>query len=294
MAFVRAVRSQRKLRMVLTGPSGSGKTYSALKIATGLGGSIAVIDTEHSSASIYSAEPHNFVFDVEDLKHHHHQKYIDAIKDAKDYDILIIDSMTHAWYSALEMANGKFEGWAKVRPLERALIEAILDFPGSVIVTIRSKTEYVVSLKENKSGRMTNAPEKVGTAPIQSGGIEYEFDIAGDMDLNHIMSITKTRCSELDNTTWLQPGAEFADVLKAWLTDGAVMPVIPETADQKKQRLGNACRELGLKPADIKHLLTRFTAERAADLSTEELDWVIGQLPVATQQTEDDPSDIPF
>src|SRR5260364_9396 len=42
------------LWLALTGPSGSGKTYSALLLAKGIGGRIAVIDTEHGSASLYA------------------------------------------------------------------------------------------------------------------------------------------------------------------------------------------------------------------------------------------------
>jgi len=59
--FKKAVRSQAKLKLALTGPSGSGKTYSALQLAKGLGGKVAVLDTENGSASLYSD---SFEFDV--------------------------------------------------------------------------------------------------------------------------------------------------------------------------------------------------------------------------------------
>ncbi|MEG0635799.1 MAG: AAA family ATPase, partial [Pseudomonas sp.] len=52
--FKKAERKQAKLRLALAGPSGSGKTFSALLMAKGLGGRIAVIDTEHGSASLYA------------------------------------------------------------------------------------------------------------------------------------------------------------------------------------------------------------------------------------------------
>jgi len=50
--FKKAERKQAKLRLALAGPSGSGKTFSALLMAKGLGGRIAVVDTEHGSASL--------------------------------------------------------------------------------------------------------------------------------------------------------------------------------------------------------------------------------------------------
>ena len=49
MQFQKAERKKSKLRLALTGPSGSGKTYGALLVAKGLGGKIAVIDTEKGS-----------------------------------------------------------------------------------------------------------------------------------------------------------------------------------------------------------------------------------------------------
>ena len=49
--FKKASRKAVRLRLGLIGPAGSGKTYSALKVAHHLGGRIALIDTEHGSAS---------------------------------------------------------------------------------------------------------------------------------------------------------------------------------------------------------------------------------------------------
>ena len=54
MAFRKAQRKQTKLRLGITGPAGSGKTYSALLIAFGLGGKIAMIDTENGSGDLYA------------------------------------------------------------------------------------------------------------------------------------------------------------------------------------------------------------------------------------------------
>jgi hypothetical protein len=297
--FTRATRSQKRLRLALTGPSGAGKTYSALSIAKHLGEKIAVIDTErHSSVLYLNTKPDYFQFDSLDLRQHSHVKYIEALRSAAEYDVVIIDSLTHAWYQSLEMAGGNFQNWAKVRPLERALIEAMLDFPGHVIATIRSKTEYVVTQKANGQGRVTNSPEKVGTAPIQASGIEYEFDVTGDLSLDHILTISKTRCQALDQTTWVTPGKELAGILSAWLTDGAELPPIPESADQKKARLAASCKNLGLVASDIKPLLGEYHAQRAADLTTEQLDEVISKLAgVKAQKAEaDDGSEdgIPF
>ncbi len=87
--FKRATKSQIKLRLALIGISGGGKTYSALSIASHLGKSIALIDTEHGSASKYADL---FNFDTCKLSSFHPQNYIDAINAAKgSYDVLIIE-----------------------------------------------------------------------------------------------------------------------------------------------------------------------------------------------------------
>ena len=50
--FKKQKKKKAKLRLGITGPSGSGKTYSSLRLAKGLGGKIAVIDTEKGSATL--------------------------------------------------------------------------------------------------------------------------------------------------------------------------------------------------------------------------------------------------
>ena len=54
MGFRKAQRTKAKLRLAITGPAGSGKTYSALLLAFGIGGKIALIDTENGSGDLYA------------------------------------------------------------------------------------------------------------------------------------------------------------------------------------------------------------------------------------------------
>ena len=96
--FKRATKAAAKLRLGLIGPAGSGKTYTALRIAHGLGGRIAVVDTERGSASLYAGE-RGIDFDVIELDTYEVERFIDAIKDAAagGYSTIIIDSLSHAW-----------------------------------------------------------------------------------------------------------------------------------------------------------------------------------------------------
>ncbi|NWF58965.1 MAG: AAA family ATPase [Fischerella sp.] len=214
--FKKATKGNIKIRLALSGASGSGKTYSALSIATHLGTSIAVIDTEHNSASRYADR---FTFDTCELNDHHPAKYIEAIKAAESagYEVIIIDSLSHAWFSELELAGKSFDGWKNVRPIERKLIDAMIGSSSHIIATMRSKTEWIMEEYTAKDGKTKQAPKKIGTAPIQSSGIEYEFDLAGELDYNHILTISKSRCPELADKTFLNPGKEIADTLKAWI-----------------------------------------------------------------------------
>jgi hypothetical protein len=265
--FKRATKSQAKLRMALMGPSGSGKTYTALSIAqalTNAPGKVAVIDTEHGSASKYassvrtegSPEPgagDRFTFDVLELTEYHPQNYIDAIRAAGEngYEVLVIDSLSHAWNGsggvleivdkAVKRSDSKntFAAWRDATPLHNALVEALLSAPLHIIVTMRSKTEYV--LERDERGKMT--PRKVGLAPVQREGMEYEFDVVAEMDMQNTLTVTKTRIPKLAGKVIPLPGAPLGETLKAWLTEGAPLHW---AKDGGGQRFSTRMKALGL------------------------------------------------
>lgn len=229
--FAPATKKKSFLRLALSGISGSGKTYSALNIARYLvpGGKIAVIDTEHGSASKYADV---FGFDVVELNDYSPRGYIAMIQAAaaNGYDVLIIDSLSHAWVGeggvldlvnkatlASKSKNAYTEGWSKGTPAQNALVEAILSAPCHVIATMRAKSDYI--MEEDRNGR--SAPKKIGLAPVQREGMEYEFDVVAEMNLDHMMIVEKTRCSALDKGVFTKPGQDVADKLRAWLSDGA-------------------------------------------------------------------------
>jgi hypothetical protein len=238
--FKKATRVQARARIALVGPSGSGKTYTGLRLARGIvgpSGRIAVIDTERGSAAKYASLTD---FDALELTNHHPDEYIKALADAaaEKYDAVIIDSLSHAWNGrggALELVDkaaarsksgNSFTAWRDVTPLHNALIDAILAFPGHVIVTMRAKTEYV--LDEGPGGKKT--PRKIGLAPVQRDGMEYEFDVVADIDHEHRFVVTKSRCAELADAVIMKPGDEVAEILRAWLTGGEPAPVAPAPA----------------------------------------------------------------
>lgn len=224
--FRKATRTSARLRLALIGPAGTGKTYSALAIAGGLGKRVAVIDSEHGSASKYAGD---FAFDVLELDSFAPKTYVEAMEAAvaAGYDVIVVDSLSHAWMGkdgALEMVDraakrsggsNTFGAWRDVTPHHNALVEAMIACRAHLIVTMRAKTEYV----QEKDERGRTQVRKVGLAPVQRDGLEYEFDVVGDMTAEHDFVVSKTRCSALADQVIHKPGAKLAATLRAWLTD---------------------------------------------------------------------------
>lgn len=220
--FRRATKEQSKLRLAVFGPSGSGKTYTSLRIATGMGGSIAFIDTERGSGSKYADR---FTFDVLDLPSVDIDTYCAAIKAASGYEVLVIDSLSHAWQELLvqvdQLAKARYQGntwsaWSDGTPKQRQLVDALLSFPGHIIATMRSKTEWTTS-KDERTGR--NKPERVGLAPEQGKGIEYEFDMLIELTADHMATVIKDRTGKFQDKMIAKPGEDFGRELVAWLQD---------------------------------------------------------------------------
>ena len=229
--FKKATTEQAKARLAIMGPSGSGKTYTSLIVArelAGKHGKVAVIDSERGSASKYADI---FGFDVVEMEEHSPDDYVKTIGMAQKegYDVLVIDSMSHEWVGkkgALELhdratarsrSKNSFTAWMEVTPKHNRFIDEILAYPGHVIGTFRTKTAYIIEEVDGKQ-----KPKKVGTTPIQRDGIEYEFDIVAEMDLDNTLSVTKTRCPELHGVVIDKPDAAFGQTILGWCSTGEV------------------------------------------------------------------------
>lgn len=230
MAFAPARKAQLKARVALAGPTGSGKTWTALVWAQVLGSRIAVIDTENGSASYYAD---HFTFDVSGWEPPYDPtklaKLIEDTAKSGAYDVLIIDSLSHFWEGeggTLDLADaaGKraggnsYVGWKVATPALRHVIDVIRSCPMHVIVTMRSKMEHVQE-KDERTGK--NTVRKVGMAPVMRAGIEYEFTVVGDLDIEHNLTISKSRCHDIADVI-AAPGRadETARTFAAWLDTG--------------------------------------------------------------------------
>ena len=250
--FQKATRKQAYLRLALTGPSGAGKTYSALLLAKGLGGNIAFIDTEHGSGSLYS----DLVdFDVVSLEAPFSpERYIEAIDAAieEGYGVLIIDSITHEWNgkggileivdTVTKASNSKnsYFAWGEATPRHNAFIEKILQSPIHVIAAMRSKQDFILTEVRGKQ-----VPKKVGLAPIQREGMEYEFTSVLDLtqgsnlatvskDRTRIWGIDPFLVTEEDGQKlieWLNSGVSFDEANESQKVD--LLTVIADAEDME-------------------------------------------------------------
>ena len=224
--FKKAVRHQSKLRLAITGPSGSGKTYGALQIAMGLGGKIAVIDTEKGSASLYS---HMCDFDVLELKPPYSpERFIEAIQAAEQagYNNLIMDSITHEWSGVggcLELVDGiakaKYKGnswsaWNEVTPRHRSFIDTLLRSDMHIIATMRSKTE-TVQAEENGRKKVV----KLGMKAEQRDGTDFEFTTVLDLVHDgHYANASKDRTGLFTGKDPVRLSPDTGKMLLAWLS----------------------------------------------------------------------------
>lgn len=265
--FQKAVKQEAKLRLAIAGVSGGGKTFTALTIAQTLanGGKVAVVDTEHGSASKYADQ---FDFDVMNIEPPFHPKrFLEAIKEAEGagYSVVILDSLSHAWngtggildivdQAATRLKGNTYAAWKEGTPIYNDLIDGIIRSDIHVIATMRSKQEYSQTRDENGKSKV----EKLGMSPIQRDGFEYEFDVVFNMDTDNNAIVTKTRCPALAGSVIRKPDHEVAEILTNWLHGVKREPMTVEQAGQVKTSKGTLLSTLTIEQ------LTQLKSHHAA------------------------------
>lgn len=247
MEIRKAERKKAKLRLGISAPSGAGKTYSSLLMAFGLGGKVGLIDTEHGSGDLYA---HLGDYDIISIEAPYtvtkYQQAIHAFEEA-GYSTIIIDSLSHAWAGdgglldkqgkMADRGTNSFAAWRTITPEHNNLVDAMLQSPCHIIATMRAKQEYVLEI--NDKGKQT--PKKVGLAPVQREGMEYEFTVMLDVDMNHIASASKDRTSLFDGQ-FFKIGKQTGETLLEWLSNGKEVELISQ--DQATE-LEDLCNEVG-------------------------------------------------
>jgi len=294
--FRTAERRKAHLRLGIAGPSGSGKTASALLVAYGLCGdwsNIGLVDTENGSGELYVGATigNTKIGDYQVLTlnaPYEPQKYIQAIRDAEQagLEVVIVDSLSHAWAGEgglldqhgkiADRGGNSFTAWRQVTPLHNQLVEAMLQAGIHVIATLRSKTEYVVQADEK--GKST--PKKIGLAPVQREGMEYEFTVFLDLDQKHVAFASKDRTNLLDGR-YFTPTVETGLTLKRWLEQGTggnvEAPEAPSTqaagpiTSQQVDVLVRLARELGLANSAVSGMIqSRYGKSSSSSMTSAE------------------------
>lgn len=298
--FHRALKNDAKLRFAVCGPAGSGKTYTLLQLATELGGPIALIDTERGSASKYADL---FEFDVLELDSFDPLSLIEIINKAAkaEYRVLCIDSLSHFWTGkngeldkvdraaqGMQTPNS-FAAWKTVTPIHNALIDKIISAPLHILASMRAKTEWVLE-HDGQTGKST--PRKIGLAPVMRDGIEYEFDVYGEMDQDNTLRISKSRCPKLTSSTFKKPGEELANVLKQWLAGAppqavkVEMPKPSASAAAEDGEVGNGLQILAVLTEELAAIWKRMCSPRGIAKEFEQLKAGVEQLAGSTGVAE--------
>lgn len=186
----KAVPLNTYVRIALVGAAGSGKTFSALRLATGIGGKIVLIDTENKRSAKYSKR---FDFDQIDFQPPFNPaSYGDAIDAAlaKGATTIIIDSLSHEHEGeggVLEMAEAfldkkagddwkkrdamKFASWiAPKRERTQLIVNKIQRINANLILCFRAKE--VTKPVRNKEGKIEPLKEW-----DMIGGDEYRYEM---------------------------------------------------------------------------------------------------------------------
>ena len=218
------------------GPSGSGKTLSSLYLAKGITGDwgkVALIDTEHERGRFY-ADRHDlgtgeFLY-APLTPPYSPEKYIEYVRQASEAvgedGVIIVDSFSHAWdneggvldiKSQIAQRQGKndYTAWDEAGKIQNNLVNTILSVNCHTIITLRAKMGYAMEIND----RGKTVPVKIGLAPVQRDNTEYEFDIAFQINRDHIASLSK-------DTTFLDKWSgviteDLGTQLGAWLSEGA-------------------------------------------------------------------------
>jgi len=243
--FKKAEKSKAWFKIAICGPSGSGKTYSALALASGMGKKIALIDTENSSAKMYADL---FDFDHIDLNPPYLVDKYSTLMDLaikEKYEVLIIDSISHAWAGAGGLLQKKeqldqsgrgnsYTNWASITKEQEKFVSKLISLNIHLICTMRSKQEHVIDRDDNGK----QVVRKKGMAPIQRDGIEYEFTTVFDIAMSHLAEASKDRTKLFDGQHVLL-SKQTGETLISWLESQAGELNKPEA--NKEREINKDC-----------------------------------------------------
>jgi hypothetical protein len=269
MKLQQTQRHNVKLRLGISGASGFGKTYSALQLAYGMTqdwSKIAVIDTENSSASLYSDLGNFNVLNL--LPAYSPERYIEAIDicEKANIEVVIIDSITHEWQGEggclqiHDQLGGRFQDWSKVKPRHQKFIDRILQSRCHIITTTRRKTDYSMDVGSNGKSKVV----KHGTKEITSEGFEYELSVNFELiNENHLCKVSKDRTNLFQGKPEFIITSDIGKQLKTWCNQGVSLEDVKQeiNATTTLEGLRHLYQKYGALKQQIKPLIINRKSE---------------------------------
>lgn len=194
-----ATRVQKKIKALISGPANAGKTMGALLLAKGLtdSGKVLIIDTENGRSSLHVGDGplKDWKWDAAYVgpADATSDNFISVLEEAEEagYDAVILDSISHEWdyiKDYHQKLGGRFTDWKKPKELHARFVRAVLGSKLHVIMTMRSKMDYVQDEGDNGRKRV----RKLGMTPQGESNFPYEVDFHFSVDENHFAKMDKT------------------------------------------------------------------------------------------------------
>lgn len=278
-----AIKYVKPLKLFMYGPSFAGKTYSALEIAAGTimetkkcteqeaYKHIAVIDSEYGRASLHRKKgPFNHII----FKRPYHidrlRTLFMELEAKKDIFVVVLDSFTHFWvkeggilsqkHEVDKQGGNSYTNWQEFTDKFNQCIDDILESDKHYIVTARAIPDRV--LEANEKGKMV--PKTYGLKPEMRAGIEYEFDIAFNIDKDTHELLLEKGIPGMDK---VYPAAttDTGKMIYNILTEDAVVP------SRSIEDYTNSIRSLAKQHNLVTFIQLKLSGRKLEDMSLEDL-----------------------
>lgn len=255
--FKKADPQQARLKISIYGPPGSGKTFTTLLMAEGLarhrGKKIAYVDTERGTdyycQAVPQRRPHPEAFAFDAIYTRSLAEINDAVRalSPAEYGVVVIDSISHLWESAMDAYNGKrtkidsipMHAWAKIKKPYKDLIKFLIGSTYDVFILGRQKNIF----EDDAQGEM----KKIGVAMRAEGETAYEPHICIRMESrqdaqdstrsSYYAFVEKDRTGVLSGRTFKNPDFSTVEVL---------LPLLGETQAPEEDDEDRAAKDAEL------------------------------------------------
>ena len=281
--FQKAKPMQAFYKGTVYGESGSGKSWTSLLQAEGLAGltgkRIAYVDTEHGT-DFYTER-----FDYDRICTKSLADTLDSIQalNPKTHSVIIIDSISHLWDSAISAFEGKrtrnesangipMHAWGGIKKPYKNLIRWLMDCEFHVFIIGRQKNIF----EDDENGNM----KKIGVGLRAETETQYEPHICcrmvakkSDNDTTkstHYALYEKDRTGLLSGRTFPNPSFKTIECIVPLLSaktqaksedpddviakDSELLDKEEEAKEKKSAEILQACKELVAKTKDLKAL----------------------------------------